>query len=103
MKKVILENKQEKIYLSDLCNASHVGFIDKKGHKGYIACVGNDGYKVICIEQIYGYRRCNSAYGNGGASILEAIKNIEFCVKEAQIKELYVFNTRKELYKWLSE
>lgn len=105
MKKVILENKQQEIYLSDLTDASHVGFIDSDGNKGYIAYTGKINNKNVfsAISMCNFQHFCNSSYGavNFKNSLIEALEIEQRC--SLRIKELFVFDTRKELYKWLIE
>lgn len=102
MKKVILENREEQTYLSDLNNNSHVGFVDSDNDKGHIVYIGgtgdNDKFSAISVSNLGVY--CNFGY-DCKPSLLEALEIDERY--DAKIVELFVFETRKELYRWLSE
>ena len=97
-------NKQKEIGIEDLSITDHIGFIDSKGYKGYFAYVGNKNYvSAICCE--VSSITCNISYGLSENNRHARIPSIfsYMSIGGLQPVEMYKFETRKELYKWLSE
>lgn len=108
MKKVNLGKKEAAtIYLDDLRMTDHIGFIADDGSKGYLAYLGDftgEKYRLSAINsREIGFGPCNYSYGylcdNSSTSVKEAL-NLKCGIKAS---EVFVFDTRKELYRWLSE
>lgn len=83
----------------------HVGFIDTDGEKGFISYTGLiDGirkFSAICMSNYIDIS--NTVYGSPNLfdSIIEALDiNSRSGV---ELEEVYIFETRKDLFKWLSE
>ena len=87
MKKVILEEKKIEVYLNDLTSSSIVGLESSSGNR-FALCKTNAGYEYV-----------------GEANFLSAGKcsylNLENALKSKG--DLFVFETTKELFKWMSE
>lgn len=93
MKKVILKEKIEEVYLSDLNEDSVVGvqwIDDVKSSFVYNKC--QEEYTQIAND------RSNTISMNGKKTIKEYIEYIG--TKHIKV---YLFETQKELFKWLSE
>jgi len=95
---ILVESKKPKtLYLDDIENTANIGFDYGDGEKGFVCHVGNDGFMPIPSEM--GYTVCNCAYDNG-----RTFKSVQAAVKSLnRVGQVYQFNTRKDLYKWLSE
>jgi hypothetical protein len=87
MKKVISEEKRSEVYLSDLTSLSIVGLENGSGDR-FALCSTDVGYEFIGLNTIYSTRRLKYS------SLKEALVNRE---------NLFVFETTKELFKWMSE
>lgn len=102
MQKVNL-NKQKEISIEDLKITDHVGFVDIMGEKGYFVYVGKRDH-VSAISSSGGAVTCNRSYGDHSENHHDEIKDyFSYLDKGGQPVEMYKFETRKELYKWLSE
>lgn len=106
MKKVILKKRKEDVlYLEDIKNSDHVGFIDCYGHKGYVARTGKmfgmDMYSAISVEE--GETFSNMCYGanNYRNQIVESLNITKR--GDCEVSDIFVFEHRKALYRWLSE
>lgn len=90
MKKVILnENKKDKVYLKDLDNDNIVGIL------------WEDKEKTTCIKFENSFFEVDN-FQNTAKKLNE--KDIQRYIKGSDsIIEVYVFDTMKELFKWLSE
>lgn len=80
-----------------LTQTSHIGFVDSYGNKEYMAYT-EKGFVVLSTKA--GHFTCNLYFTIHPSShtLPEAYNKLKPYYKEA-----YVFSTRKELYKWLSE
>lgn len=91
MKKVIIKQEEEKVYLSDLDSSSLVGLEFNQGVKAFLLYSCKKGF--YCIN-------------NTDFSELES-KDFEDTIKgyieEMNVKNVFVFETHKELFKWMSE
>lgn len=102
MKKVLFSEDSTTIKVDCLNNQSHVGFMYYK-IKGHIISTHDDKFMGILVED--GTRGCNTRMGSDMSSSLRGVINTltgENC-HGWNLKEFYVFDTRKELYKWLAE
>jgi hypothetical protein len=105
MKKISIKRKKKEILSSGLKIDSPIGFIDVFGRKGYFVYVGLrendfDVFHAICANE---YKNApNTSYGGFDENkFTEFPEYGELAVNE--IKEAFVFETQKELYRWLSE
>jgi hypothetical protein len=105
MKNIKIKKKSTEILSSGLKIDSPIGFIDGLGRKGYFVFVGLrendfDVFHAVCAGEFKGAP--NSSYGH-----LIENKFTEFPeygeLATNEIKEAFVFETQKELYRWLSE
>lgn len=98
MKKLIMETPSRKdvVYLDDVKNSTNVGWIFDSTYKGYAAQT-MEGFVGISNKKGAG---CNTYFGGAKSSIIGVLNTVVDCNANA---EFYVFNTRKELYKWLAE
>jgi hypothetical protein len=92
MKKVILEEKKSDVYLSDLNEGSNIGIHWSSGEKGFILHSREKGFY---------------SYGSISKFDLED-KVFEPTIKKyinnnKGITEVFVFDTAKDLFKWMSE
>lgn len=95
MKKVNLEKRPTaEVYLEDLTNENHIGFWLTSGRKGYVS--RTPGYTFSALIEC-SVKMCNDCFTIQGNSIKELIQNIN------TIQDIYLFDTRKDLYKWLAE
>lgn len=95
---VMLTSKQ--ITIEDLKNTDHVGWIDTSDRKCFIVQIDS---MLRCVGEQIDYS-CNLQYDNGGTSMKQALNSIKKdCNGQAQVKQLYRFDTRRELYQWLAE
>jgi hypothetical protein len=84
--------------VQDLKNTDHIGFIDETGTKGYVIAVNS---KFYLIDNTHGFGAPNKSYGNHDTEeIIDALINQNSSVA---ISEVYRFDTRKELYQWLTK
>ena len=100
MKKVIFEEpKNDTVSIKNIKISDPIGFVDTigaKGHFVYAGCVNN------LQECLYHAISLNDrSYGIFSNNKYKSVPEKLQC--HVQIKEMYVFDTRKELYKWLSE
>lgn len=93
MKKIIFKKSNDEI-----TNSSHVGVISIDGAKAYVVNTNtiNPIFKFIILYEKGTVCNLTSPYPSNNIS--ELLK-----ISEDSIKEAYVFPTRKDLYKWLSE
>ena len=87
MKKVILQEKSSRVYLKDLSQKDIIGMQNGCGIK-YILLQTIKGYEYISDENILSGSRIQ--YTN----LYAALENCH---------SLFVFDTSKELFKWMSE
>lgn len=90
MRKVILENKEPQIHVSDLTNNSIVAILWTDGIKSYFAKEGN---QVIHIGN-----KNNTLYPMNGFNNV-----VDFILDLGSGGIVYNFSDMKELFKWLSE
>jgi hypothetical protein len=101
MKTEVLTGKpKQAVYLDDLKDFNHVGFIDQYKDKGYIIYTG-DGFMAISNRTSVQY--CNVSYGNNDLSqtLIGALNTDRVCAVSVDV--IYRFDTRRELYAWLAE
>jgi len=92
MKKVIIEQKSDNVYLSDLSKKDIIGIIWKSGAKGFIQRSEDRGFYAISdIKESHIFE--HKVFYN---SIFE------YC-SQKQIENVFVFDNEKELFKWMSE
>lgn len=100
MKRIILEQiKEQEVYLNNIENSSHVGFcymsnIEKRGF-----IIATTGPKFSAVIDTHREKYCNG-YFTQCDSVQAAIRLVKSTYDDTQF---FVFDTRKELYKWLSE
>jgi hypothetical protein len=82
---------EKQLTVDDLKNWNHVGFIIGS-EKGEIVNVGTSSYSKITFDTDHW---CNDVYD-------ERRSNLRECLTE-NVSRAFLFTTRKELYKWLSE
>ena len=87
MKKVILEVKSSEVYLDDLNDENFIGMQTLHGSK-FILSARSDGYEFIGEKNLIS--RGKSSYRNFNEAI-------------AGCHSLFVFESAKELFKWMSE
>lgn len=99
--------KQKECYLSDLSIDDNLGFIDEFGSKGFFVYIGlNKGDTLIhhAIDATEtNHLVANKSYGsieNNQYTEIPLHLNTNTRIK---IHKLYKFDTKKELFKWLSE
>lgn len=97
---------EKQLTIADLKDSDHVGFVDKSGEKGYVAYVNNGKYMLLdCGDKLLG--ECNTMWGFGGNSLIDALKSAESCDTYKQLAELYLFATRTgsedSLFGWLNK
>ncbi len=97
---VILKETKEQVYLNDLRDCDHVGFIDQHGDKGFIIATSKNTFMAVGAYW-HGKNVCNSTYGAiSVSSLVEALNTDKVC--DTSISTVYRFDTRKELYQWLA-
>ena len=97
--KIPVQLTTKSLGIDDLKNTDHVGWTDTLGRKCFTVQVDD---KIRCVGEEIHYS-CNLQYSTGGETIQQALKAIETgCNGSAQIKDIYRFDTRKELYQWLA-
>ncbi len=110
-RKVVKFRKEEEIYISALKPSDNIGWVDNEGKKAYIVYVGdstNSKYlmSAICSGDTSSNQTPNRSYGtyehNSSGNISYLIDTNNRC-DTGSTDKIYVFDTRKELYKWLSE
>ena len=86
------------------------GFIDTEGHKGYLVYVGVDNsLSAVLVEECYTVPNtsCGPHENNTFASVDDFVQNANEKFSsygvEVEVKEIYFFDTLKEMHKWLSE
>lgn len=91
MKKVIIKQEEEKVYLSDLNSRSLVGLEFNQGVKAFLLHSCEKGF--YCIN--------NTDFSELESKVFEV--TIKGYVEDMNVKNLFVFETHKELFKWMSE
>jgi len=97
---------EKELTLDDLKDSNHIGFVDNESHKGYIASYRRDvetdiSYMGLMLPHHDG---TGFAYTLGTGRHLSVKDVIRYNnANRIKVTELYLFDTRKELYKWLSE
>lgn len=90
--------------IDDITDGDSIGFITFSNSKGYIARISLDGRAGFSANSLSGdSSTCNYNFSDGGDHIKDALNNTERCSSSNRIKQLFKFDTRKELYKWLAE
>lgn len=89
MKKIILEENKDQVYLSDLNDDSIVGVVFEENTKGFLF-KSEKGFTAICNDEI-------DISENWYASTIEEY------VSDDVVKQAYQFKTMKGLFKWLAE
>lgn len=86
------------------------GFIDTEGHKGYLVYVGNRGsLSAVLTEDNFATPNtsCGVYEHNQFASVDDFVQNANKKFSSygvmVEIKEIYFFDTLKEMHRWLSE
>ena len=86
------------------------GFINTEGHKGYLVFVGVDNsLSAVLVEKGYTMPNtsCGSHENNTFTSVDDFVQNAnkQFSnnLVAVTIKDIYFFDTLKEMHKWLSE
>ena len=87
MKKVILEEKSSEVYLSDLMATSIIGMETSHGNK-FVLSKTNSGFECV------GNNNLSSSGKTNYKSFKDALEGFE---------NVFVFETTKELFKWMSE
>lgn len=96
---------EKELTIADLKDSDHVGFVDKSGNKGFVAHAGEKRFLLMdCGVTRFG--RCNEMWGDGGNTLIQALKGAETCAASAQIVEILLFTTRHgsetSLFGWLN-
>lgn len=92
MKNVVLEIKQNEVCLKDLTQYDVIGVLWKSGNKSFIQRSEEKGfYSIGSIQKSYPFE-----------SKVFYPSILQYCSQE-QIKECFVFDDEKELFKWMSE
>lgn len=91
MKKVIIKQEEEKVYLSDLDSSSLVGLEFNQGLKAFLLYSCEKGF--YCVN--------NTDFSKLESKIFE--DTIKDFVETCKVQEVFVFETHKELFKWMSE
>lgn len=93
MKKVVLKEQEKRIYLSDITDDNIIGVKWKHDESKAL---------IYCQDKLYmflsNYNITKNRCPVRKTSIQELIKKCEH-----DIKNVYVFETEKELFKWMSE
>lgn len=101
---VLLNEQQPTILIGNLNKTDHVGFILSNNTKGYIYAVTDK--RIIAANSVNSDTRPqtpNSILGQlSYENMQQLFLNIENEISST-LKTIYRFDTRKELYKWLSE
>lgn len=108
--KHIVQLTPKQLSVNDLIDENHIGFLSNNNLKGYIVKIAHPNgedylYSAICSTNGTESepKGCNSTFGESKYSLKESINQISDCSIDYQIAILYLFDTRKELYKWLAE
>lgn len=91
MKKVIIKQEEEKVYLSDLDSSSLVGLELNQGLKAFLLYSCEKGF--YCVN--------NTDFSKLESKVFEY--TIKGCIEKMNVKNVFVFETHKELFKWMSE
>lgn len=111
MKKVNLGTRDvNQVYLDELRVCDHVGFVIRDGDKGYIVYVGdgspgNAKISAVSSQSLDGHI-CNISYGEFRKNSFQSVEEaLDFSARgmSSCVEEVFIFDTRKELYRWLSE
>jgi hypothetical protein len=96
--------QEEQLTLNDVSIKDQLGFILNDGNKGHFVFVGDSIEGIDCSSAISMREystTCNVSLGDYRVNRFHSIpKNLSY---SNQIVKLYKCETRKELYKWLSE
>lgn len=107
MKQVILEEKKEQIHLEDVDFSKPIGFLDNNLSKGYFVYAGKrDGSNkpyMHAISLVGGFSDVpNASYGSSDSNWYQKPEtHLKGC--PSYIGQMFVFDTLKELHKWLAE
>jgi len=107
MKRVIFEEEKETVNHSELKISDIVGFVENGGSKGYFVYVGDEKNGAIAVSAVSIVRSqevpnmCYGAYENNKYKEIPYIG--QSLTSVSSIREMYKFDTQKELHKWLSE
>ena len=101
--------------LENLNQTHHIGFVTDDHHKGYLVYIGSDRTSTDSslwspqIAAVYAHGNktvCNISSGseseNRSSTVQEALDFRNRDVADS-VTAVFVFSTRKELYRWLSE
>jgi len=94
----ITTERQLTVY--DLLDSNNVAWVHPSGQKGYIVYLGAGEFKKLpSYTNSDSNTVCNVAYNSG-----ETFKSISLAAKNVcDYTEMFVFDTRKEMYQWLAE
>ncbi len=96
MKRTVTTTEREIIHIRDLKKTDHIGWLhNDNGEKGYISKISDGKFVAICADGAEGVM-VDTYINSVHSTILEAVD------APANIKAIYVFDTRKELYQWLA-
>ena len=81
------------------CDGADLGVVDCEGRKLYACFLDRYKFVLVDIDSHGCFTGCDYVF-NVGSSVASLIEEAR---KSIGVKKIYKFNTRKDLYKWLSK
>jgi hypothetical protein len=102
-----IKPKNKTISLEELESWNHIGFENRFGDKAYIVYTANDEYTVVSSSEYESMINLKLKICNDILSHSSPRKLLFDCVSRFlntyDVENIYKFEDRKSLYKWLSE